>query len=48
MFLRELNEKHEIENADFLVDGAPWLQARLHELGMHFWHESFGERNPVE
>ena len=48
MFLRELNEKHEIEDAEFLVDGAPWLQAGLHELGMHFRHETFGERNPVE
>ena len=48
MFLRELNEKHQIEDAEFLVDGAPWLQAGLHELGMHFRHETFGERNPVE
>ena len=48
MFLRELSEKHEVEDAEFLVDGAPWLQAGLHELGMHFRHETFGERNPVE
>jgi transposase-like protein len=48
MFLRELAEKHDVEDAEFLVDGAPWLQAGLFELGMHFRHETFGERNPVE
>jgi putative transposase len=48
MLLGDLAEKHEVENAEFLVDGAPWLQAGLFELGMHFRHETFGERNPVE
>jgi transposase-like protein len=48
MFLRELREKHSVEDAEFFVDGAPWLQAGLFELGMHFRHETFGERNPVE
>ena len=48
MFLAELAEKHHVEDAEFLVDGAPWLQAGLFELGMHFRHETFGERNPVE
>ncbi|MFW6385192.1 MAG: IS6 family transposase, partial [Halodesulfurarchaeum sp.] len=48
MFLRELSEKHEVKDAEFFVDGVPWLQAGLHELGMHFRHETFGERNPVE
>lgn len=48
MFLRELNEKHDVDDAEFLVDGAPWLQAGLFELGMHFRHETFGERNPVK
>jgi len=33
MFLRELEEKHDIEDAEFYVDGAPWLHAGLHELG---------------
>jgi transposase-like protein len=47
-FLRELDQKHNVDDAEFLVDGAPWLQAGLHELGMHFRHETFGERNPVE
>jgi transposase-like protein len=48
MFLRELQEKHDIEGAEFFVDGAPWLHAGLHELGMHFRHETHGDRNPVE
>ena len=48
LFLRDLAEKHEVDDAEFLVDGAPWLQAGLFELGMHFRHETFGERNPVE
>lgn len=48
MFLRELSAKHDVEDAEFFVDGAPWLQAGLFELGMHFRHETHGERNPVE
>jgi transposase-like protein len=48
MFLGELPKKHTVADAEFLVDGAPWLQAGLFELGMHFRHETFGERNPVE
>lgn len=48
LFLKELKEKHAIEEAEFFVDGAPWLQAGLFELGMHFRHETHGNRNPVE
>ncbi|MFB6138592.1 MAG: IS6 family transposase [Halobacteriaceae archaeon] len=48
MFLRELDEKHDLDETEFFVDGAPWLHAGLHELGMHFRHETHGERNPVE
>lgn len=48
MFLEELAEKHAVDDAEFLVDGAPGLKAVLFELGMHFRHETFGERNPVE
>jgi len=46
LFLRNLAEKHEVDDAEFLVDGTPWLQAGLFELGMHFRHETFGERKP--
>jgi transposase-like protein len=48
MFLEEIDEKHEVRNAEFLIDGAPWLHAGLHELGGHFRQETFGDRNPVE
>lgn len=48
IFLSELDEKHDIRDAEFFVDGAPWLQAGLFELGVHFRHETFGDRNPVE
>ena len=48
LFLRELQEKHTINDAEFLVDGAPWLHAGLFELGMHFRHETHGDRNLVE
>ena len=48
LFLHELQEKHDIDDAEFFVDGAPWLQAGLFELGMHFRHETHGDRNPVE
>jgi transposase-like protein len=48
LFLRELQDKHAIDDAEFLVDGAPWLHAGLFELGMHFRHETHGDRNPVE
>ncbi len=47
-FLNELQEKHDIDNAEFFVDGAPWLHAGLFALGMHFRHETHGDRNPVE
>jgi transposase-like protein len=30
MFLTELREKHLVDNALFLVDSTPWLQAALH------------------
>ena len=48
MFLWELEEKHDIEDAEFYVDRAPWLHAGLHELGMHYRHDTHGDRNPVE
>lgn len=48
LFLQELQEKHAIDDAECFVDGAPWLHAGLFELGMHFQHETRGDRNPVE
>ncbi len=48
IFLDELAAKHAVEDAEFLVDGAPWLQTALFERGFAVRHETFGERNPVE
>jgi len=47
-FLRELRAKHDVEDALFLVDGAPWLQAALHRYDYRFHHETHGNRNAVE
>jgi transposase-like protein len=48
MFLEELDEKHEVRNTEFLVDGAPWLHAGLHEIGVYLRQKTFSDRNPVE
>jgi len=48
MFLKELCEKHLVDDAIFLVDGAPWLQAACHHLGLRFQHVTHGNRNSVE
>jgi transposase-like protein len=46
--LIEVETSGKVDEAEFLVDGAQWLQADLFGLGMHFRHETFGDRNPVE
>lgn len=48
MFLGELREKHLVDDATFLVDGVPWLQAACHRHGLRFQHETHGYRNNVE
>jgi transposase-like protein len=48
MFLSELREKHQVGDAVFLVDGAPWLQAACHRHGLRFQHITHGNRNAVE
>ncbi|SFH58558.1 putative transposase [Halorubrum aquaticum] len=48
MFLRELREKHEIESAVFLVDGAQHLQTALARAGLRFQTERHGNRNAIE
>jgi transposase-like protein len=48
MFLAELEEKHLVDDALLLVDGAPWLQAACHRHCLRFQHESHGNRNAVE
>jgi transposase-like protein len=42
MFFSELREKHLVDDAVFLVDGAPWLQAACHRHGPRFRHETQG------
>nr|WP_281255580.1 IS6 family transposase [Natrinema ejinorense] len=48
MFPHELSEKHDIEDAVFLVDSVPWLNATLHHLGLRFRYETHGNRSTVE
>ncbi|WP_181686288.1 IS6 family transposase [Halorhabdus salina] len=48
MFLQELREKHDVDNAVFLVDGAQHLQTALQRVGLRFQVERSGNRNSVE
>jgi len=48
IFLRELREKHDIESAEFLVDGANHLQTALQRAGLRFQISRHGNRNAVE
>ena len=48
MFLAELREKHLVDDAIFLVDGAPWLQAACHRHSLRFQHVTHGNRNAIE
>jgi transposase-like protein len=48
MFLAELREKHLVDDAIFLVDGAPWLQAACHRHSLRFQYVTHGNRNAVE
>jgi len=48
MFLRELREKHDVENAVFLVDGAQHLQTALRRAGLRFQMSRHGNRNALE
>jgi putative transposase len=48
IFLRELRQKHDVENAVFLVDGAQHLQTALQRAGLRFQMRRHGNRNAVE
>jgi len=48
MFLMELREKHDVEDAVFLVDGAQHLQTALHRAGLRFQMRRHGNRNAIE
>jgi transposase-like protein len=47
-FLQELTEKHDLDNAVFLVDGAKHLQTALRRSGLRFRYEKHGNRNAAE
>jgi putative transposase len=48
VFLRELREKHDVDDALFLVDDAPHLKSALHRAGLRFQLDRHGNRNSVE
>ncbi|MGQ4556592.1 IS6 family transposase [Halobellus sp. GM3] len=48
IFLRELRQKHDVESAVFLVDGAQHLQTALARAGLRFQTERTGNRNAIE
>ncbi|WP_226043181.1 IS6 family transposase [Natrinema sp. DC36] len=47
-FLHELTEKHDPDDAVFLVDGAKHLQTALRRSGLRFRYEKHGNRNAAE
>lgn len=48
IFLRELRQKHDVETAVFLVDGAQHLQTALQRAGLRFQMCRHGNQNAVE
>lgn len=48
MFLRELCQKHDVESAVFLVDGAQHPHTALNRAGLRFQTEQHGNRNAIE
>jgi len=48
LFFRELREKHDVDDAVFLVDGATPLQEACRRHGLDFRYERHGNRNSVE
>jgi len=47
-FFAELREKHDVDNAVFLVDGAAPLKDACRRHGLDFRYEKHGNRNSVE
>jgi putative transposase len=48
IFLHELRQKHDVESAVFLVDGAQHLHTALTRTGLRFQTERYGNRNAIE
>jgi transposase-like protein len=47
-FFTELQDKHDVEDATFLIDGATPLKDACHRHGLDFTYEKHGNRNSVE
>ena len=47
-FFAELREKHDVDDAVFLIDGATPLNEACHRHGLDFRYEKRGNRNSVE
>jgi len=47
-FLQELREKHDVEDAVFLVDHAQHLKTALQRVGLQFQTVRHGNRNAVD
>jgi putative transposase len=47
-FVAELREKHDFDDAVFLIDGAPQLKDACSRHGLDFRYERHGNRNSVE
>jgi putative transposase len=47
-FFAELREKHDIDNAVFLIDGSHSLKDACRRQGLDFKYEKHGNRNSVE
>ena len=47
-FLAEIDEKHDVSEGVFLIDGAQSLQAACHRGGYDFRYEKHGNRNTVK
>ena len=47
-FFRELREKHDVDDADFLIDGDQSLQYACQRHSLSFRYERHGDRNSVE
>jgi putative transposase len=47
-FFSELRQKHDVDDAVFLVDGTTHHQAALHRSGLRFQTERHGNRNSAE
>jgi len=48
IFPGELREKHDVDDAVFLVDDADWLRTALQRHGLDFRYEKCGNRNSVK